>query len=218
MTNTKPLNIAVLVSGSGSNLQAIIDTIKAGTLSVNIVGVISNNADAYAITRARLANIPVAVLSHNPNGSRMKMATFERHALNQFKRWGADLVVLAGFMRIVTKDFISQSPPMINLHPSLLPHYKGLHTHERVLKSGDKQHGCSIHIVTAQLDGGQILTQAVLDVNANDDTHSLEQRVHRLEHKLLPLTLDWISKGLLSVSPNDNLAVLPYVLQFKEND
>lgn len=214
MTNTKPLNIAVLVSGSGSNLQAIIDAAKVGKLSVNIVGVISNNADAYAIERARFANIPVAILSHNPNGTRMKMATFEHHAYNQFKKWGADLVVLAGFMRIVTADFIQKSPPMINLHPSLLPYYKGLNTHERVLKSGDKQHGCSIHKVTPQLDGGQILTQAVLNVKANDNAESLKQRVHRLEHKLLPLTLDWITKGLLSA---DN-QTLPYILQFKEND
>ncbi|MGO3105898.1 MAG: phosphoribosylglycinamide formyltransferase, partial [Psychrobacter celer] len=133
----KPLRIAVLVSGSGSNLQVLIDAMQAGALPIEIVGVISNRDDAYALTRATDAAIPVAVLSHVASGKRMGIKTFEAHANEQLVAWQPDLIVLAGFMRVLSGSFIDNAPaPMINLHPSLLPVYKGLDTHQRVLQAG----------------------------------------------------------------------------------
>lgn len=195
----RKLKIAVLVSGNGSNLQVLIDAMHAKTLPIEIVGVISNVEDAYAVQRAQNANLPVAILSHTESGKRMKLATFEKYALAQVGAWQADLVVLAGFMRVLSADFIAKMPvPMINLHPSLLPKYKGLDTHARVLQAGERQHGCSVHWVTAELDSGQVLTQAVLMIDPKDTADTLKKRVQVLEHQLLPLTIKWLVLGALS--------------------
>lgn len=214
----KKLKIAVLVSGSGSNLQVMIDAMQAGRLPIEIVGVISNVADAYAVTRANNAGIRTVVLSHVPNGKKMGIKTFEKHTLELLNEWMPDLVVLAGFMRVLSAEFISAVPcDIINLHPSLLPNYKGLDTHERVLQSGDKLHGCSVHVVTAELDAGQVLTQAVLTVKQNESPESLRLRVQKLEHQLVPFTLELIAKDVLSLDKDvisDNLA-LPYRLWFE---
>lgn len=214
----KKLKIAVLVSGSGSNLQVMIDAMQAGRLPIEIVGVISNVADAYAVTRANNAGIRTMVLSHVPNGKKMGIKTFEKHTLELLNEWMPDLVVLAGFMRVLSAELISAVPcDMINLHPSLLPNYKGLDTHERVLQSGDKLHGCSVHVVTAELDAGQVLTQAVLTVKQNESPESLRLRVQKLEHQLVPFTLELIAKDVLSLDKDvisDNLA-LPYRLWFE---
>ncbi len=211
----KKLKIAVLVSGSGSNLQVMIDAMQAGRLPIEIVGVVSNVADAYAVTRANNAGIRTVVLSHAPNGKKMGIKTFEKHTLELLNEWMPDLVVLAGFMRVLSAEFIAAVPcAMINLHPSLLPNYKGLDTHERVLKSGDKLHGCSVHVVTAELDAGQVLTQAVLAVKQNESSELLRLRVQKLEHQLVPFTLELIAKDVLSLDKDvisDNLA-LPYRL------
>ena len=199
----KKLNIAVLVSGNGSNLQVLIDQMQADTLSIQIVGVISNNADAYALTRAKNANITTFVIDKNTDGKKYKRAEFEQLALDVLDKLQPDLVVLAGFMRILTPLFIdgvSSLCPMINLHPSLLPAYKGLDTHERVLKAGDRQHGCSVHLVTSELDAGQVLSQARLDVSIHDTPASLQNRVHELEYVLLPLTIDFIVKGVIDLA------------------
>ena len=202
----KPLRIAVLVSGSGSNLQVLIDAMQAGALPIEIVGIISNREDAYAIKRAEQANIPVAVLSHTDSGKRMAIKTFESHASAQLTAWQPDLIVLAGFMRVLSGSFIDNAPaPMINLHPSLLPVYKGLDTHQRVLQAGERHHGCSIHVVTAELDAGQVLTQAVLNVNINDTVESLQSRVQKLEHQLLPWTILLLAKNVLSLEV-DNIS------------
>ncbi|WP_435938359.1 phosphoribosylglycinamide formyltransferase [Moraxella bovoculi] len=214
----KKLKIAVLVSGSGSNLQVMIDAMQAGQLPIEIVGVVSNVADAYAVTRANNAGIRTVVLSHVPNGKKMGIKTFEKHTLELLNEWMPDLVVLAGFMRVLSAEFISAVPcDMINLHPSLLPNYKGLDTHERVLQSGDKLHGCSVHVVTAELDAGQVLTQAVLTVKQNESPESLRLRVQKLEHQLVTFTLELIAKNVLSLDKDvisDNLA-LPYRLWFE---
>lgn len=214
----KKLKIAVLVSGSGSNLQVMIDAMQAGQLPIEIVGVVSNVADAYAATRANNAGIRTVVLSHVPNGKKMGIKTFEKHTLELLNEWMPDLVVLAGFMRVLSAEFISAVPcDMINLHPSLLPNYRGLDTHERVLQSGDKLHGCSVHVVTAELDAGQVLTQAVLTVKQNESPESLRLRVQKLEHQLVPFTLELIAKDVLSLDKDvisDNLA-LPYRLWFE---
>ncbi|MCL1623785.1 phosphoribosylglycinamide formyltransferase [Moraxella sp. Tifton1] len=194
----KKLKIAVLVSGSGSNLQVMIDAMQANRLPIEIVGVISNVADAYAITRANNAGVRTVVLSHVENGKKMGIRTFESRATKLLHEWSPDLVMLAGFMRVLSAEFIQSVPcAMINLHPSLLPCYKGLDTHERVLKSGDKWHGCSIHLVTAELDAGEVLTQAVLSVNVDDTPERLRLRVQKLEHALVPFTLAMIAQGFL---------------------
>ena len=221
--DSKPLRIAVLVSGSGSNLQVLINAMQAGALPIEIVGVISNREDAYAITRAKDADIPVAVLSHVASGKRMGIKTFETHASTQLTAWQPDLVVLAGFMRVLSGTFIDSMPvPMINLHPALLPAYKGLDTHQRVIQAGESHHGCSIHVVTAELDAGQVLTQAVLTLSAKDTTESLQARVQTLEHQLLPWTILLIAKGVITLNNQAShnkpayLPTLPFKLFFED--
>lgn len=205
------LKIAVLVSGSGSNLQVLIDEMQAGNLPIEIVGVISNNADAYAITRANNAGIETAVFSHAPSGKRMSIATFEKHALAQIQAWSPDLVVLAGFMRVLSAEFIDGvGYPMINLHPSLLPNYKGLDTHSRVLQAGERYHGCSVHQVTAELDAGRVLTQAWLEVNEHDTPTTLAARVQKLEHRLVPFTLQMIATGAIDLQTGTTTLPLPW--------
>ena len=209
----KPLRVAVLVSGSGSNLQVLINATQAGALPIEIVGVISNREDAYAITRANDAAIPVAVLSHVASGKRMGIKTFETHASAQLSAWQPDLIVLAGFMRVLSSAFIDNAPaPMINLHPALLPAYKGLDTHQRAIQAGERHHGCSIHVVTAELDAGAVLTQALLEVNQKDTADSLQARVQEGEHQLLPWTILLIANGIIDLNnPHDDaeLSCLP---------
>lgn len=204
--SAKPLRVAVLVSGSGSNLQVLINAMQAGALPIEIVGVISNREDAYAITRANDAAIPVAVLSHVTSGKRMGIKTFETHANAQLTTWQPDVTVLAGFMRVLSASFIDNAPaPMINLHPALLPAYKGLDTHQRAIQAGERHHGCSIHVVTAELDAGAVLTQALLEVNQKDTADSLQARVQKSEHQLLPWTILLIANGIIDLDnpPND---------------
>ena len=201
----KPLRIAVLVSGNGSNLQVLIDAMQAGALPIDIVGVISNREDAYAVTRAQQADIPIAVLSHTDSGKRMGIKTFETHASAQLAAWQPDLIILAGFMRVLSASFIENVPaPMINLHPALLPAYKGLDTHQRAIQAGERYHGCSIHVVTAELDAGQVLTQALLNINIKDTADSLQTRVQQLEHQLLPWTTLLLAKGALSLDADES--------------
>lgn len=216
--NNKPLRIALLVSGSGSNLQVLIDAMQAGALPIEIVGVISNREDAYAITRAEQASIPVAVLSHVASGKRMGIKTFESHASAQLTAWQPDLIVLAGFMRVLSAEFIDNAPaPMINLHPSLLPVYKGLNTHQRAIQAGERNHGCSIHVVTAELDAGAVLTQALLEIHHRDTADSLQTRVQKLEHQLFPWTIMLIAKGVINLNNQSEetfskLPTLPFKL------
>ncbi|MBP6496793.1 MAG: phosphoribosylglycinamide formyltransferase [Psychrobacter sp.] len=210
--NNKLLRIAVLVSGNGSNLQVLINAMQAGALPVEIVGVISNREDAYALTRAKDADIPVAVLSHVASGKRMGIKTFETHASAQLSAWQPDLIVLAGFMRVLSAGFIDSIPvPMINLHPALLPAYKGLDTHQRAIQAGERHHGCSIHVVTAELDAGAVLTQALLEVYQKDTADSLQARVQKLEHQLLPWTILLLAKGVINLNSQgkETFSMLP---------
>lgn len=210
--HNKPLRIAVLVSGSGSNLQVLIDAMQAGALPIEIVGVISNREDAYAIARAKDADIPVAVLSHVASGKRMGIKTFETHASAQLSAWQPDLILLAGFMRVLSAGFIDSIPvPMINLHPALLPAYKGLDTHQRAIQAGERHHGCSIHVVTAELDAGAVLTQALLEVYQKDTADSLQARVQKLEHQLLPWTILLLAKGVINLNSQgkETFSMLP---------
>lgn len=189
------IKIAVLVSGSGSNLQALIDA----NLSGQIVGVISNKADAYALERAKNAGIATAVIEHKQFPTR---ESFDAVMHQQLLDWNVDLVILAGFMRILSSSFVaSWEGKMINIHPSLLPNYKGMHTHQRVLNTGDVLHGCTVHYVTAELDAGQALAQGVLKVSHRDTTDSLAQRVHVLEHLIYPQVVEWICTQTIQHTP-----------------
>ncbi len=192
--------VAVLVSGNGSNLQVLIDQQLQEKLPINIVGVISNKADAYALQRAEKANIATAIFEKDNHGKRLTRQGFETLALDQLHAWQPDLIVLAGFMQILTPMFINGVPcPMINLHPSLLPLYKGLDTHARVLQTGETYHGCSVHIVTADLDAGEVVAQAITKVNQHDNVDTLTNRVHQLEHQLLPMVVGWFARGLIGL-------------------
>lgn len=197
-----PLRIAVLVSGSGSNLQVLIDKQLSNTLNIEIVGVISNKETAYALTRAKNANIKTFVIDKDDTGKTYKRIEFEQKALDILQELQPDLVVLAGFMKILTPLFINGvnnelNIAMINLHPSLLPHYKGLDTHKRVLQAGEKYHGCSVHLVTEALDAGAIIAQAVTQVRHNETNDELQNRIHQLEHTLLPMVVGWFANGLV---------------------
>lgn len=214
MTNPTPLKIAVLVSGSGSNLQVLIDKQLQQLLNIQIVGVISNKAEAYALERIRFANeqqanIATAVIERDDNGKKYTRVGFEQQALQELRAWQPDLVVLAGFMRILTPLFIDGvtsstglNVPMINLHPSLLPNYKGLDTHARVLQSGERYHGCSVHLVTSELDAGEVIAQAVTCVNAAESADQLQQRVHAMEHQLLPMVVGLFAERIVSLKNN----------------
>lgn len=185
------IKIAVLVSGSGSNLQALIDA----NLSGQIVGVISNKPEAFALQRAAKANIATKVIEHKHYPNR---ETFDAVMHQQLQDWDVDLVVLAGFMRILSAQFVQAwEGKMVNIHPSLLPNYKGMHTHQRVLNTGDVLHGCTVHYVTAELDAGQALTQGVLKVDCHDQVQSLAARVHVLEHLIYPQAVEWICNGTI---------------------
>jgi len=179
-----PLRLVVLISGNGSNLQAIIDDINDNQLPAEIVAVISNKADAYGLERAKKANIPQHVLSHRDYDNRKQYDNALQRLIDRYK---PDLVILAGFMRILSDDFVEHySHKIMNIHPSLLPKYKGLNTHQRVLDAGDKEHGCSVHFVTATLDDGPVILQATVAVNGNDNAETLAAKVHKQEHRIYP--------------------------------
>ena len=185
------IKIAVLVSGSGSNLQALIDA----HLSGSIVGVISNKPEAYALERAKQAGIDTAIIEHKQYPNR---EAFDAVMHQQLLDWNVDLVILAGFMRILSAGFVQKwQGKMVNIHPSLLPHYKGMHTHQRVLNTGDVLHGCTVHYVTAELDAGQALTQGVVKVNLHDTVDTFADRVHHLEHLIYPQAVEWICNGMI---------------------
>lgn len=186
------MRIAVLVSGNGSNLQALIDA----NLSGQIIGVLSNKANAYALQRAEKANIATAVISHKDYPNR---ESFDDAMHQQLLAWEIDLVILAGFMRILTPNFVSKwQGKMLNIHPSLLPVYKGINTHQRVLNTGDRLHGCTVHFVTAELDAGQSIAQSAIQVSLHDTVDSLSQRVHKLEHFIYPQVAEWLCNGQLT--------------------
>ncbi|EKT4466884.1 phosphoribosylglycinamide formyltransferase [Pseudomonas putida] len=192
---SKSCNVVVLLSGSGSNLQALIDANRGDDSPVRIRGVISNRADAYGLQRAQAAGIETAVLAHGDFEGREAFDTALMALIDGFE---PDLVVLAGFMRILSGGFVRHyQGRLLNIHPSLLPKYKGLHTHQRALEAGDAEHGCSVHFVTEELDGGPLVVQAVVPVEPGDTPDSLAQRVHRQEHQIYPLAVRWFAEGRL---------------------
>ncbi|CRI55843.1 phosphoribosylglycinamide formyltransferase [Pseudomonas sp. CCOS 191] len=199
----KTCNVVVLLSGSGSNLQALIDSNSASDSPVRIRAVISNRADAYGLERAKAAGIDTAVLAHTGFDGR---EAFDAALMALIDGFAPDLVVLAGFMRILSGGFVRHyQGRLLNIHPSLLPKYKGLHTHQRALEAGDAEHGCSVHFVTEELDGGPLVVQAVVPVATDDTEQTLAQRVHLQEHQIYPLAVRWFAEGRLRLGEHGAL-------------
>ena len=187
-------NVVVLISGAGSNLQALIDSTAADN-PMRIRAVISNRADAYGLQRAEAAGIPTGILDHKLYADR---ASFDKALIELIDGYDADLVVLAGFMRILSSDFVRHFyGRLLNIHPSLLPKFKGMHTHQRALQAGEQEHGCSVHFVTEELDGGPVVLQAIIPILSGDTPESLTQRVHTQEHRIYPLAARWFAEGRL---------------------
>jgi phosphoribosylglycinamide formyltransferase-1 len=193
-----PCDVVVLLSGTGGNLQAIIDSLQDNPGPARVRAVISNRADAYGLERAKNAGIETCVLDHKAYEGR---EAFDAALIEVIDAFAPKLVVLAGFMRILTPAFVRHyHGRLLNIHPSLLPLYKGLHTHQRVLEAGDSKHGCSVHFVTEELDGGPLVVQAVISVELHDTPASLAQRVHTQEHLIYPQAIRWFAEGRLFLS------------------
>jgi phosphoribosylglycinamide formyltransferase-1 len=189
--------IVVLISGSGSNLQAIIDASQSADYPGKVVAVIANKADAYGLERAQKHQIPAICLAHTAFDSR---ETYDQALIEQINQFSPDVVVLAGFMRILTPTFVQTfSGKLLNIHPSLLPKYQGLHTHQRAIDAGDKEHGVSVHFVTEELDGGPVILQAKVPIFEGDTAEDLAERVHEQEHRIYPLVVKWFCQQRLAM-------------------
>ena len=198
------MRIVVLISGSGSNLQAIIDGCNDGRINGNVVAVISNRPDVKGLERARNHGIEAITLDHRNFDSR---ETFDAALAQHIDNFEPELVILAGFMRILTPTFTGRYlGRMLNIHPSLLPKYPGLHTHKRALEAGDSEHGVTVHFVTAELDGGPAVLQARVPVLDNDTEDTLAARVLEQEHRIYPQAAGWFCDGRLTLQ--DNAALL----------
>lgn len=192
--------IVVLISGSGSNLQALIDAAQDADFPGEVVGVISNRPDAFGLVRAERAGIPGVALDHKAFDGR---EAFEVQLQTQIDGFRPDLIVLAGFMRILTPSFVSRYlGRMLNIHPSLLPKYQGLHTHRRALEAGDLEHGTTVHFVTPELDGGPVVIHARVPVQPGDCESSLAERVLVQEHKIYPIAVRWFLEQRLALRGN----------------
>jgi phosphoribosylglycinamide formyltransferase-1 len=187
----------VLISGEGSNLQALIDAERDGRIAGTIVLVVSNRAEARGLTRARSAGIAA---EHIGAERGMERAVYDARLTAALRRHEPDLIVLAGFMRILGDAFLEAfEGRILNIHPSLLPKYPGLDTHRRVLEAGDRSHGATVHFVTPELDAGPAAIQYRLTVNAADTAETLQQRVHVGEHIIYPLAVEWFVSGRLKL-------------------
>ena len=192
----------VLISGSGSNLQSLIDESK--NINLEISCVISNNPDAYGLERAKKANIETKILDHNEFPSR---ESYDESLKEIIEKFNPEVIILAGFMRILTANFVNHFlGKVLNIHPSLLPKYPGLHTHQRAIDAGDKAHGVSVHFVTTELDGGPIIAQKKIEVYLDDDADSLSKRLLKEEHIIYPRVVQWFAQGRLILK--DNMAYL----------
>ena len=197
---SEKLPVVILISGRGSNLQAILDQTHAGTLPVEIRAVISNRPDAAGLNRAQQANVHTEALDHKQFESREAFDHALKECIDQFH---PELVILAGFMRILTPEFVTHyRGRMINIHPSLLPKFQGLHTHQRAIDAGETEHGASIHYVTEELDGGPVIAQSHVPVLPEDTPDSLAKRVLEREHILLPDVIRWIAQHRVTLDKN----------------
>ena len=195
-----PCKLVILISGSGSNLQAFIDAATSGELPANICAVITNRPGAGGLERAANAGIQTAVVDHKQFDSR---DAFDAELLNVIDSFTPDLVILAGFMRILGADFVRHyRGRMLNIHPSLLPKYPGLQTHQRAIDAGDAEAGATVHFVTEELDGGPPVLQASVPVQAGDSAELLAARVLEQEHRIYPLAARWFAEGRLKLNGN----------------
>ena len=188
--------VLVLISGNGSNLQAIIDGCD-DNLQADVVGVISNKPDAYGLVRAHHNEIDTSCVIAHTGETRQE---YDARLLSAIEKYQPDLVVLAGFMRILSDEFVQRfEGKMVNIHPSLLPKYTGLHTHQRAIDASDTVHGASVHFVTPELDAGPVILQAKVPVYEDDTAEVLAERVHEQEHAIYPLVVKWFSQNRLTM-------------------
>lgn len=187
--------LVVLISGNGSNLQSILDACANGRIHGSVAAVFSNNASAYGLVRASLAGIPATALNPRDFSDRER---FDRQLMHEIDAYAPDVVVLAGYMRILSHAFVAHyADHLLNIHPSLLPKYPGLHTHRQALENGDAEHGTSVHFVTDELDGGPVILQAKVPVFAEDSEADITERVQHQEHAIYPLVISWFVEGRL---------------------
>ena len=198
---SKRLSLAILLSGNGTNLQAIIDSIDSGQLKADIKIVISNNKDAFGLERAKKNSIKNLCIDHKDFADR---ESFDERLLAEVKQEEIDFIVLAGFMRILGSNFIRNFPnKIINIHPSLLPKYPGLNTHKKVLENKDKEHGVTVHLVDEGLDSGPIIGSMKLKVIDGEKESDLEKRIHKIEHYIYPKILSEFQEGKISITDNE---------------
>ncbi len=184
---------AILISGSGTNLQAFIDAVDSGDLNLDLAVVFSNNPNAYGLERAEQAGIPTACIQHVDFQDR---EAFDRAVIAELDRFEPDLLILAGFMRILSPAFVAHyAGKILNIHPALLPLYPGLNTHQRVLDAGDQWHGSTVHFVTDKLDGGPGILQGRLAVDPLESREELAARVQSVEHQIYPQAASWVGSG-----------------------
>jgi len=198
------LPVVILISGGGSNLQAIIDASRVDELPVDIRAVISNVPEAHGLARAQKAGIPTDVIKHTDFTNR---EDFDAALQTTIDSYQPKLIILAGFMRLLSDDFVNHyHGRMLNIHPSLLPDFKGLNTHQRALEAHRtgtlSEHGGSVHFVTPDLDGGPVILQASVPIESNDNAESLAARVLAREHQIYPLVIRWFAEGRLSLKDN----------------
>jgi phosphoribosylglycinamide formyltransferase-1 len=204
LTGDKKARLVVLISGGGSNLQSFIDACENGSLNAEVAAVISNKVGVKGLERAAKANIPGIVIDHRAFDCREE---FDENLAELIESFNPDLVVLAGFMRILTPDFVTRFlGKLINIHPSLLPAYPGLHTHQRAIDAGDKEAGATVHFVTPELDGGPSVLQARVAVKTDDSADDLAARVLGYEHQIYPQAAQWFCQGRLVME--EGLAVM----------
>jgi phosphoribosylglycinamide formyltransferase-1 len=184
---------AILISGSGTNLQAFIDAVAAGNLDLDLCIVFSNKPDAYGLERAKKASIPTACIEH---GNFPDRESFDRAVIEELDRYAPDLLILAGFMRILSPAFVDYyKGRILNIHPALLPKYPGLNTHQRALDAGEEWHGSTVHFVTEELDGGPRILQGRLRVDPAESADELQTRVQAIEHKIYPEAAGLVGSG-----------------------
>ena len=195
------MNGVVLISGGGSNLQSIIDNVSA--IDLNIICVISSNADAYGLKRAEKAGIPIAVVDHQLFDSRL---TADKKIMKVIDDAKVEVIILAGYMRILSPEFIDKYlGKILNIHPSLLPKFKGLNTHQRAIDAAEKIHGASVHFVTEELDGGPVIAQSSVEIDTVDNAKSLASKVLNKEHILYPKIIHWYTQDRIKLIDNQSV-------------
>ena len=192
------MNGVVLISGNGSNLQSIIDNAKS--IDLNICCVVSNKKDAFGLKRAAKVDIPCVALDETLFDSKL---SFDQEIMQVIDNYQAEVIILAGYMRILSADFISKySGKILNIHPSLLPKFPGLNTHQRAIDASEKKHGASVHFVTEEVDGGPVIAQQSVNIDSTDNSQTLAKKVLKKEHILYPKVIRWYTQGRLKLLNN----------------